>query len=197
MYNFPLSKSVFERNMAWADAEWWSPEQVEKVKDLGASFAPQKGTIFGGDGDDPRRSCEVRWVRISEETKWLYDQIGAIVCHLNGKFFGFDLTGFEDGLQYTVYHHRPGDPISDHYDFHKDMGGVGTMCRKLSFVLQLSDPLEYDGGDLVVESLTTELVPKGLGKSIVFPSWARHKVTPVTRGVRRSLVAWAVGPEFR
>lgn len=85
-----------------------------------------------------------------------------------------------------------------HYDWHLDRGGLGIAPRKLSAVIQLSDPNEYEGGDLqlYVGSEPTN-IKKQKGLVVVFPSFVLHRVTPVTGGTRRSLVAWLSGPKFR
>ena len=60
--------------------------------------------------------------------------------------------------------------------------------------MQLSDPADYDGGELELKNSTRTLVaPRAQGTLIVFPSFLLHRVAPVTRGTRRSLVGWASG----
>ena len=65
-------------------------------------------------------------------------------------------------------------------------------------VLQLSRPDEYEGGRL---ELDRDQPTKGefdaRGTVIIFPSFLKHRVTQVTRGVRHSLVGWMEGPNFR
>ena len=70
--------------------------------------------------------------------------------------------------------------------------------RKIGFSLQLSNGNEYDGGDLQIHH--TELfddLPRDKGTLIVFPSFCLHRITPVTRGIRRSMVAHLAGKAFR
>ena len=82
------------------------------------------------------------------------------------------------------------------------------LCRKISVTVNLSDPLDYDGGDLWltkhpqdsrISELETFTNPsfRDKGAVVVFPSWVRHRVTPVTRGTRYSAVAWFNGPPLR
>jgi PKHD-type hydroxylase len=80
----------------------------------------------------------------------------------------------------------------DEYIWHLDLGSQ-RLRRKLSASVQLSDSTDYDGGDL--EFWNTETAPRTQGTLIVFPSYLLHRVTPVTRGTRLSLVAWAIGEE--
>ena len=83
------------------------------------------------------------------------------------------------------------------YGWHQDFGGL--LSRKLSLVMQLSDPEEYEGGELqiMVGGEKPISINKQKGLVVVFPSWAVHQVTPVTKGLRQSLVAWVSGPNFR
>ena len=70
--------------------------------------------------------------------------------------------------------------------------------RKLSLSVQLTDPADYDGGDLeFVNHLGNEDEFRKQGSIIVFPSYLSHRVTTVTRGARRSMIAWVFGPPFR
>lgn len=78
--------------------------------------------------------------------------------------------------------------------WHLDLGGDNLSTRKLSFSVQLSHPDEYDGGELELNlAHSTVVAPRTQGTLVVFPSFLVHRVAPVTRGVRRSLVSWASG----
>jgi PKHD-type hydroxylase len=103
-------------------------------------------------------------------------------------------------VQFTEY--KPGQHYDWHYDYNSDKND-GTI-RKLSIVVSLSDPSEYEGGEFLLsnanvvkpaEELTvSEIKPKG--SILVFPSFLWHKVVPVTKGVRYSAVAWMRGKNF-
>jgi PKHD-type hydroxylase len=115
-----------------------------------------------------------------------------IARNLNGQFFGFNLFGFNESMQYTVYKDNGG-----HYDWHIDKGILSSSPRKLSLVLQLSDPSEYEGGDLEI-MISKDVIKLEKRKGLVwaFPSWVLHRVTPVTKGIRRTIVVWVTGPKF-
>ena len=84
-----------------------------------------------------------------------------------------------------------------HYDWHVDHGPLKVQ-RKLSVSLQLSHGESYDGCDLqFVAGNKTETGPRERGAVIAFPSYILHRVTPITRGVRKSIVVWVTGPKFR
>ena len=76
-----------------------------------------------------------------------------------------------------------------------DIGSKGTFTlRKLSVSIQLSDPASYEGGDLEINMGSfSKTAARDKGALIIFPSYALHRVHPVTSGERHSLVAWIVG----
>ncbi|WP_405206491.1 2OG-Fe(II) oxygenase [Aquimarina sp. LLG6339-5] len=140
------------------------------------------------------RKSEVKW--FSKETlehRWLYEKFVNMVTESNRALWNFELTGIFDDLQYTVYNGEGG-----HFDWHMDIGKGKYSRRKVSITVQLSDPDEYEGGDFefLIGNEITKL-PKKKGCAIVFPSYFLHRVTPVTKGVRKSLVLWVSGQPFR
>lgn len=181
----------------WAGA--FTPDQVARVIALGETLPRSGGTTFES-GARPAaetvRRSEVAWLRHTPETAWVFDKLAYICEDMNAKFFRFDLSGFHEPLQYTTYEHRPGE-APGHYTWHMDRGANITP-RKLSLVVQLSAPSDYDGGELELFYADPAVrVTRGLGHVVAFPSYVMHRVTPVTRGLRRSLVAWIGGPGFR
>ena len=69
--------------------------------------------------------------------------------------------------------------------------------RKLSVVIQLSDPTTYQGGDFQFQDVETPVNFRTQGSILVFPSYLPHRVTEITDGVRYSLVDWLEGPRWR
>jgi PKHD-type hydroxylase len=85
-----------------------------------------------------------------------------------------------------------------HYDWHMDAGAPKDgIQRKLSISILLSDPSEFEGGELQFKGIEDQKILTKQGSIVVFPSFVEHKVTPVTKGVRYSAVTWASGPSFR
>lgn len=85
-----------------------------------------------------------------------------------------------------------------HYGEHIDTGvPVNNRQRKLSCALLLNDPKEYEGGVLQINEADNKTPICSVGSIVVFPSFVKHEVTPVTKGVRYSAVMWATGPTFR
>jgi len=141
-------------------------------------------------GDDAYRVSHISWIEPNESNHWLFHKLGVLFKQVNQEF-GFGIVGFVDALQYTEY--GPGQ----HFEWHMDIGPGETSLRKLSMTIQLSTPGDYDGGVLEFVGLPTGEQARHQGTAVFFPSYMGHRVTPVTRGIRRSLVAWASGTPFR
>ena len=154
-----------------------------------ATIARPEGSVVASD----YRAARVGWLYPGRQTRAVFDLLAAVTERANASY-GFDLVGFAEPVQYTVY-----EAPSVGYEWHVDMvDAPGELQRKLSLTIQLSDPAEYEGGGLEFrEGCSIVEAPRGKGAVVAFPSWAPHRVTPVTRGVRRSLVAWVGGPSFR
>jgi PKHD-type hydroxylase len=125
-------------------------------------------------------------------SNWLFERLLDVTMDANNKFFGFNLWGFAEGIQFAEYE-APGGK----YDFHIDKA-YGNIIRKLSLSVNLTDPSTYEGGDLeLMYSPKAEKIKRDRGTVILFPSYTLHRVTPVTSGVRNSLVAWITGDTFQ
>lgn len=126
------------------------------------------------------------------EFMWLYKMVEQEVSDINTENYKFLLDKIEH-LTYIEYHGDNQDPGK--YGRHTD--GVIHTTRKLSFSIQLSDPDEYEGGDLIIHSDgRANVVERKKGLIVFFPSFTDHEVTPVTKGIRKSLVGWIHGPHF-
>lgn len=195
-YRIPPGPPFRDQSYAyWRGA--FSPEDIQKIIHLGESLPMQPATVFNHVDHElceSIRRTDVSWIAHTPESDWLYKALGHYTADLNSKYFGFQLSEFVDHLQYTVYHGSPDAPGK--YDWHMDMDVKTGAPRKLSLVVQLSDPAEYEGGELQFQGISTQQVDKTPGHVHAFPSWLLHRVTPVTKGIRRSLVAWVAGPHF-
>ncbi|NDB59913.1 hypothetical protein EB001_15915 [bacterium] len=123
---------------------------------------------------------------------WIFEKIVPHFTALNNSYFNFDVFGFQEPFQFVEYKADHG-----HYDDHMDKLLKGYV-RKLTVVLQLSDPKDYEGGDLqLLLGGEPFSVPKVQGSIVVFPSYVLHRVTPVTKGTRYTIVGWATGAPFK
>ena len=178
---------------------WWegafTDEQLDwlQQKAQEATEDAQIGGLGNGKIDTTVRRSELSWLHKNSESEWVFEQLAYVAASLNADYFGFDLTGFGEPVQLTNYH----EARQGNYTWHQDFGAAGPS-RKLSMVLQLSDPSEYEGGELQIltkrEPITMQ---KKRGLITVFPAWTLHQVTPVVKGTRQTLVAWISGPAFK
>jgi PKHD-type hydroxylase len=137
------------------------------------------------------RLSEVRWVHPSE-AEWIYAKMTGVVQALNEQYFGFDLFNFGEAMQFTEYT-APGG----HYTWHTDMA-LNFSPRKLSIILQLTDPDEYEGGEFEYwQGNNPDKIENSRGTVIAFPSYMLHRIKPMISGTRNSLVAWISGPQFK
>jgi PKHD-type hydroxylase len=180
----------------WADA--FTPPELDAIVALGDGLRLQNATISdgyrpGSTLDDPLRITRTAWMARDARSSWIYERMERIIRALNAQVYRFELTGFSDQFQYSVYHGEEGG----HFDWHVDQIPQPAL-RKLSFSLQLSDPSAYEGCDLEIHAGSrVDAVPRTRGSLIAFPSYALHRVTPIRSGTRKALVVWAAGPPFR
>jgi PKHD-type hydroxylase len=139
------------------------------------------------------RKSKIKWIHYDEYSDWLYDKLKDLVIDANSQIWQFNLHSIVDSIQYTEYYEGGG-----HYDWHLDIGPGLINHRKISITIQLSDPNDYEGGDLEIWSGGDfKKVEKLKGTSILFPSFLLHRVTPITKGIRKSLVLWVGGDSYK
>jgi len=170
-------------------------QEIEKIIEIGESQPKIKATTVGEDESQHEsgyRVSDISWLSNNPKTDWIFERIAGLAIKANTEMWNFDIWDFQDDLQYTSYYGNGG-----HYDWHADLG-VGISNRKLSVVLQLSDSDEYEGGDLQMNTGGSILnVPRQKGLICFFPSFVLHRVTPLSSGLRRSLVTWLCGANLR
>lgn len=170
----------------------FSPEDCQRIIDIGNARMVEDARIRGNQVDTKIRDSKTSWIMPNDDSDWMFRRVTDIIVDLNSRFFKFDLYGFIEGFQFTRYD-APGGKYNQHID-----RGLNTWTRKLSFTLQLSDPKDYKGGELELYFGEDPTKPsKEQGFIAVFPSYVLHRVTPVTKGTRYSLVAWITGPTFK
>jgi len=200
-YSFPLpfDKYVNQTNYYWF-GEGFTPEELELIEQqvLDVPFQPgitEAGGQDQGEGLEARNS-QIKWMPFSPETKWIYDKLGEMAMTANSEMFQFDIHNMPENIQYTEYY----GSNKGHYDWHMDIGADGFMkFRKISITVQLSSPDEYEGGDLQIWTggQYPYTAPRGKGNVVIFPSFMMHRVTPVTKGTRKSFVLWLGGGHYR
>jgi PKHD-type hydroxylase len=181
----------------------FTPAELEAVKAYCTDLKLESGVVIGAEGKGAiaeNRKSDVKFIMPDSNNYWIFEKIKSTIEYLNERFYGFDLWGF-DTMQYTVYNEE-----GSKYDFHMDTT-LGTErskdaphTRKLSMTLLLSEPSEYEGGEFQIQTGLPENplpVEQPLGRMIIFPSLLIHRVTPIIKGTRKSLVVWCVGPKFK
>ena len=169
------------------------PHEIDRIlnfwddnKTIEATVSDQNVT------DDELRKSSVMFIDNTPENDWIYKKLASLAITCNNERYWFDLLGFQQDLQLTRYSE------GDFFEWHLDFGAGGISARKLSMTIQLSDPDEYEGGDLQF-MINQKVVnaPREKGTIIIFPSFIIHRVTPITKGVRQSIVGWVSGPPYR
>ena len=177
-------------------------EMVNFIHALASKSIEQEGTEvnFRGEklpSDPTNRSCSLCWIRDLQVYEILMDAIEKI----NDNNWRYNITGIED-LQYTIYREQG----EQHYDWHSDPinhKDLNAPYRKVSCSILLSDPEDFEGGEFEFMSIDTTSQTGAAfqpsffntkGHGLFFPSHVFHRVKPVTRGTRRSLVCWFTGP---
>jgi len=174
----------------------FTKQEIKKIQSIAKNIPEQIGkTGTNNEQESPQRKSIVKWLHISnKEVKWIFDKVSAEILELNNRCWNYDLYGFET-IQYTIY--KP----ENYYNWHMDCA-LGPSHnpeppRKLSMTLLLND--NFEGGEF--QFFTGDEKPQSVemkaGTIIVFPSFLYHRVTPVTNGVRNSLVVWVLGPKFK
>ena len=167
-----------------------STTQCEKILAFRDQLEQEEGRVSEkGNSNAGIRQSSIQWIFPNRRTDWIFDHIERAIMQAN-QHYRFDLLGFFQGAQIGTY------PTGGHYDWHPDMGTGNTATRKLSLSVLLSDPADYEGGELEFRDLDGEL-PRERGTAIVFPSFLIHRVAPVRSGTRVSLVSWISGPPLR
>lgn len=166
----------------------FSANDCARVVAIAERVGQRTGLVERNESKSGIRNSDVSFLTRGAETGWLYDRLLQVVAQLNRQYWRFDLTGVEP-LQVAAY------GPDQHYTWHTDLAARSPgNRRKLSISIQLSDAGDYDGGTFESFASSSPLAaPRDKGAIIAFPSYVLHRVTPVTRGVRRSLVGWFVG----
>jgi PKHD-type hydroxylase len=176
----------------------FTPQQCQMIVNAGHAEAPEKAKVGGGEKgayDTKKRVTTISWIPFNKLPE-MYKQIENQLSIVNLNHFGFDGVTLTEPAQFTEY------PKGGFYDWHMDLNAFGqdgqNPIRKISMTLLLSDPKDFTGGDLLFSEMgDNKPLPLKQGQAIFFASFLRHKVAPVKKGIRRSMVMWFGGPPFK
>ena len=173
----------------------FTPEQCRLIINAGRSEKQETAQVGGGSVgtiDTKVRTSHISWIPFKKMPE-MYKTIETLMHKTNNNHFGFDNMQLTEPAQYTEY------PAGGFYDWHMDSdvnGAKEPPVRKISMTCLLSHESEFEGGGLELMSDGKIARPKQ-GQAIFFASYIRHRVVPITRGVRKSLVLWVGGTPFR
>ena len=173
-------------------------EECNKIIEIGRSQPKEDSKIFNKKQKITQeydlRKSNVSWINFSNpDANFLFNKIETMLHQINQNNFGFENITLTEAAQYTEY--GPGD----HYDWHMDCSVnmlTQPKVRKISMSLLLSPSNEYEGGDLSFIRQSKKLKLEQ-GYATFFASFIMHKVSPVTRGLRKSLVMWFGGTPLK
>lgn len=197
IFNNPIERTRVTYSRCWWDGAFSDDELNQIILDCEKEQL-EEASILGGDDPEGIRKSKIKFFNKNQTTLLIFERLNFIIKELNDQFYGFDLNGY-DAFQYTSY------DLDGKYDWHMDicldsdfLPRDMTEPRKLSATLQLND--DFEGGDFQLNlgkecNATTCEMKKG--RVLVFPSYVLHRVTPVTKGCRKSIVVWVTGPKFR
>ena len=173
----------------------FTPEQCQLIINAGRSEPVQDGQVGGGNAgviDTKTRTSHISWIPFNKMPE-MYSTLENVMLRTNNNHFGFEGMKITEQAQYTEY------PAGGFYDWHIDSDIVGMNeppVRKISMTCLLSHESEFEGGGLELMSDGKIARPKQ-GQAIFFASYIRHRVIPITKGIRKSLVVWFGGPSFK
>tara|TARA_B100000427_G_scaffold139835_1_gene116286 strand:+ start:856 stop:1437 length:582 start_codon:yes stop_codon:yes gene_type:complete len=174
----------------------FTPEQCRLIIQAGHKEKPEQAKVGGGKGgkqDTKKRVTTISWIpfhKMPEMYKVIENQLS--IVNLNHMMF--DNVRLTEPAQFTEY------PKGGFYDWHMDLNAFGQTgqhpIRKISMTCLLSDPSEFKGGDLAFDDNKSKITLQQ-GQAVFFASFMKHRVEPVKKGIRRSLVMWFGGTPFK
>lgn len=177
-------------------AKGFNEDEIDKIIFMEKIIPFQKASVGEGDSKVLKnvRDSKVGFLAVDQQTDWIWQRLAAIIPRANYDLFLYDIDAIQS-LQYTIYSAKS----KQFYDWHTDSGSAyNDYVRKISGTILLSTPDEYEGGEF-------EIINKGgnpneadkfkpnKGDIVLFASHMPHKVHPVTKGTRKSLVFWVIG----
>ena len=174
----------------------FTPDQCRQIIECGRRQPPQKAQVGmgkpGGGTDTSKRVTTISWIPFNE-MQHMYEDLYKFIQKANENHFGFCDIRITENAQFTEY------PEGGFYDWHMDCDinmAHEPPVRKISMTLLLNDPSEFEGGHLEL-GRPGKFGELKQGHAICFASFINHRVHPVKRGLRPSLVVWFGGKPFR
>ena len=180
-------------------SKYFTKDHCDWIIEEGLKLPGMKAKL-GADGlatNNDYRKSNIHFINGDQKQfEWLFDAMWKIAIQSNDQWFGFHLSKL-DFMQLAEYDAEYEGEYKRHHDVFY-MNGT-NYHRKLSAVVQLSDPSEYEGGNLILYPQNNMLDPNAIrdqGSVVFFPSFVEHQAEKVTKGKRYSLAAWFAGPHW-
>jgi len=196
--SFSFDRNAYRSDVSYNDYYWFetgfTKEELQEIEEMTSNLSWE--TAATGQDDKSQvseyRKSKIKWCPQTEEWTWVYSKLHDMISEANDIMWKMDITMMPEAIQYTEYYGGGG-----HYDWHMDCGIGMQNRRKISVTVQLSDPSEYEGGDLQFNIGKQITAPRAQGAAVIFPSFYLHRVTPVKSGTRKSFVLWVGGEPYR
>ena len=181
----------------------FEPEFCQKIIDMALTIPAQKAAVgvnnISAQVDSTYRRSTIRFIEKSDtKFEFLFDRLWKNAIEANNLWFKLQISKL-DYIQFAEYNHTEQAEYKRHHDVFW-INDDPTYHRKLSGIVQLSDPSKYEGGKFELFDVLQTPDPdevKKQGTVLFFPSFIPHAVTPTTKGTRYSLAIWFDGPKWR
>jgi len=184
-----LKKETVER---WCWCQPYTKEGCDNIINIGNALLPKEIAVDASGNVVRSKNGTSCFLPINDDTRWIFETCSKNIIEFNNKFFEYDLHYISE-LQFTVY-----DEEGDFFPKHLDTFYESTNIRKLSFIIQLSDPTTYDGNAHLLHFDQEPTICKdGLGHMTIYPSSTLNEVTPLKKGKRYVLMGWGSGHKFK
>ena len=198
--NDPIAKNAVIHSYIYWDG-FFTNEELDKIIEYCNETEVTSGLVkdngdFNKEIVNDKRVSKINFHKPNDKNIWIFNRLNELINIANERYYGFDLVGYE-AIQYSTYDSSE----LGKYDWHIDslMGSLdyqfGGLHRKLSMTLLLDD--NFEGGEFEIKVSDPETIHCPRGRAIFFPSFLLHRVKPVTKGTRRSLVIWVLGPKWK
>jgi PKHD-type hydroxylase len=203
--NFPLERVAITYPYCYWDNAF-TDQEIDEMCYYFSQHEIQQATVMSKDNplNEEIRRSKVKFFNRDENTFPIFDRLNQTIENINDRFYNFTLNGYES-FQYTEYDASEKGEYNFHMDTcfgYKDKANIDILeTRKISIVMCLNCPgIDFEGGQFYINTGSEKdafEVEMKKGRLIAFPSFFIHRVAPVTKGKRKSLVIWVMGPKFR
>jgi PKHD-type hydroxylase len=180
---------------------YFTPEQCANIIDSAKSIPAKMGALgtVGDNINEEVRKSKIRFIhKENKKFSYLFDEIWKLAIQANDEWFGIHISKL-DFIQLAEYDASYDGEYKVHHDVFW-MNNDPIYHRKMTAIIQLSDPNSYEGGNVEIVDCNEKPNPNEIrnqGTALFFPSLLTHKANLVTKGTRYSIACWFEGPKWR